>query len=505
MPVDAQIFITSDWHLGGTQDSTNDHGDKTLGQQICRSAAQITEFIDWVRSISAGFDGITEIVINGDMVDFLSPDDEFEALPWTSDQDLVIKKLNKIIANSQDGNNRGPFEALAEFLNSPKCELTILLGNHDVELSLPKVRAHLHTILQADGKTYRFIYDGEAYTRGKLLVEHGNRYDKWNSLDHNGLRAERSKLSRGYVIDEGERKQNFFEAPAGSLIVTCVMNFLLPEYPFLNLLKPETEAAIPLVLFLHPERIATIRHILALHNLTSRERTTQFHNNGEPLTQGNMGGQMVKNVSIESIFSKYSLEMPSGPPAQGQLGGATTITDRYSWLVTQAKELIKNTKSIRQCISFALSLPDDDHLKSLQDFLRPLKEDNTFDLEIEKDEYSNAAQHLLSSGEFNVVIFGHTHLPKKIELVENTGIYINAGAWADTMRIPDLALEDTAAGLQCLKDFLVDTQNNNIEKYIHRSFGYAEIVIKGSDITSSDLRSFCKCNPRGEPLEQYVK
>jgi hypothetical protein len=283
------------------------------------------------------------------------------------------------------------------------------------------------------------------------------------------------------------------------------MNFLLPEHPFLNLLKPETEAAIPLVLYLNPDRIAIIRHILALHNATRRAPTTQYDNNSEPRAQGNMGGKIVKNVSIESIFSKYSLAMPSSPPAQGQLGGATTITDRYSWLVTHAKELRKNTKSMRQCLSSALSLPDKDDLKSLQDFLRPLKEDNTFDLEIEKDEYSNAAQHLLSSGEFKVVIFGHTHLPKKIELAENTAIYINAGAWADIMRLPDLALEDTTEGHQCLKDFLVDTQNGNIEKYIYRSLGYAEIVIKGSDITSSDLRSFCKCNPRGEPLEQYVK
>ncbi|MGJ8649494.1 MAG: metallophosphoesterase [Opitutaceae bacterium] len=503
MPVDAQIFITSDWHLGGTPDSTNNHGDKTLGQQICRSAAQITEFIDWVRSISDGFDGITEIVINGDMVDFLSPDDEFEALPWTSDQDLVIKKLNKIIANSQDGNNRGPFEALAEFLNSPKCELTILLGNHDVELSLPKVRAHLHTILHADGKNYRFFYDGEAYTRGKLLVEHGNRYDKWNSLDHNGLRAERSKLSRGYVIDEGERKQNFFKAPAGTLIVTCAINSLLPEYPFLNLLKPETEAAIPILHFLKPERAAIIRRILSLYKVPIRARRAQLNNNGEPQSQGNLGGATTGHETLETIFAKHSLDIPSNAVTSGPLGIATTISDGYAWLASKAKEVQNTSSLLSRHASLALAQSDDKRLRSLQQFLTPLKEDNAFALEIEKDEYLSAAENLVASGDFEVVIFGHTHLPKKIELAENTGIYINAGAWADIMRLPDLALEDTTAGHQCLKDFLVDTQNGNIEKYIHRSLGYAEIVIKGSDITTSDLRSFCKSNPRGEPLEQY--
>jgi len=44
-----------------------------------------------------------------------------------------------------------------------------LIGNHDVELSLPAVRRHLYSLLGDETGTLKFIYDGEAYTVGKVL------------------------------------------------------------------------------------------------------------------------------------------------------------------------------------------------------------------------------------------------------------------------------------------------------------------------------------------------
>ena len=65
-----RVFVFSDWHLGGDPD---DLTQGRVGTQICRSAGQITSFIDWVGAEAAAFSGTTEIVINGDMVDFLAP------------------------------------------------------------------------------------------------------------------------------------------------------------------------------------------------------------------------------------------------------------------------------------------------------------------------------------------------------------------------------------------------------------------------------------------------
>ena len=48
--------------------------------------------------------------------------------------------------------------------SAPDLRLTILLGNHDIELSYPRVRSALERVLGTEeGRGFRFVYDGEAY------------------------------------------------------------------------------------------------------------------------------------------------------------------------------------------------------------------------------------------------------------------------------------------------------------------------------------------------------
>jgi hypothetical protein len=94
----------------------------------------------------------------------------------------------------------------------------------------------------------RFIYDGEAYAIGDALVEHGNRYDGWNAIDYDALRRVCSLQSRGQPIPSNLRLQ----PPAGSQLVAAVMNPIKRNYPFIDLLKPESTAAVPLLLALEP-------------------------------------------------------------------------------------------------------------------------------------------------------------------------------------------------------------------------------------------------------------
>ena len=52
--------------------------------------------------------------------------------------------------------------------------LTILLGNHDVELAMPWCGVNLESILRVEGRhDYHFIGNGEAYIVGDALIEHG--------------------------------------------------------------------------------------------------------------------------------------------------------------------------------------------------------------------------------------------------------------------------------------------------------------------------------------------
>ena len=156
-------------------------------------------------------------------------------------------KLHAIIARDQE---RLLFDALSRFLDRGH-RLVVLLGNHDTELALPDVRRTLVNELRITGRhDFQFVYDGEAYVVGDALIEHGNRYDKWNTVDHNSLRQLRSWQSRNQPEDTKHSHQ--FVPSAGSHLVSDVINPIKSDYPFVDLLKPETAAVIPILLALEP-------------------------------------------------------------------------------------------------------------------------------------------------------------------------------------------------------------------------------------------------------------
>jgi hypothetical protein len=214
------------------------------GFRICTNVGALAEFVDTLAAKPA--DGTqVELVINGDMVDFLAERHETAPhwRPFVADQVTAVRKLGDIVER-----DRTFFEALRRLLDRGH-RLVILLGNHDLELCLPMVRRRLEVALGLKGShDYRFIFDGEAYLVGDALIEHGNRYDKFNVVDYDGLRRVRSLLSRNQPVPE----KYHFQPPAGSHMVAEVINPIKEEYRFVDLLKPETEAVIPLLLALEP-------------------------------------------------------------------------------------------------------------------------------------------------------------------------------------------------------------------------------------------------------------
>ena len=104
MGIVRQTYVISDLHLGGNY-AANDEP----GFRLCTQVPRLTAFVDALRRK----DTATELVINGDLVDFLA---EGEGSPpkWTpflSDPDHASRRLERIIAR-----DRNFFEALARFL-----------------------------------------------------------------------------------------------------------------------------------------------------------------------------------------------------------------------------------------------------------------------------------------------------------------------------------------------------------------------------------------------------
>ena len=495
------IFIISDLHLGGRPHNNNG----VPGSQINSSCQHLTDFIDWLSSGKA-CNGDVELVINGDIVDFLMEDDfgsDISSLPWTDNEETVIVKLEKIIERTREGKGRGPFDAMRGLLNAGYT-LTWILGNHDVELSLPKVRKFVRQLLGGGTGNFNLVYDGEAYTRGGLLIEHGNRYDRFNIIDHSALRQERSAMSRGMPLSRSGRKSGRFKPPAGSILVTEVFNQLKREFRFLDLLKPETGAAIPLLLALHPKLEHVLSAILSFSKVSSTIISSGMVNPAEPRRDGQLaadgGGSplTLQELLRQEIGEGAKLFDLSGFSSTGQLG---------------AVEMWDNIKTLSRNISIYLNDGDlifkgktiGARIGQLKAALGALRSDPSFQLDYETPEYLDAAKFMANNGGFSTVVFGHTHLPKKVRISENDGSaiqYINTGTWADMIKVPYEVLTDSGAADDVLERFMTAMRINHLRDYIMRFLSYAQITLDDKEnVTGAALYSFVSKN---KPMEAPV-
>lgn len=477
-----RLFVISDLHLGGRPHT--DAG--PMGSQICHSYTELTAFIDWVRN-QANAPSSVELVLNGDIVDFLMEDDHGEgnpASPWLPDQKLVIEKLKSIIMRTREEGNYGPFDAMAALLNDGQ-HLTFILGNHDIELSLPAVRHFLEEQL-GGGVRFRFIYDGEAYVRGDLLIEHGNRYDSWNIIDHSALREARSLMSRGMGARINQSPEAFVPPP-GSFMVINVINKIKSSYRFVDLLKPESAAVLPILLALHPR----LEHALAATLQAYSQSSNKFVSPAQPKHSGQLSTD--EQASIPSLAGDLrhvlgaaaATKFPVQPTGYGELSAAESVAN-----------LLELSKNIRDYITDAAGVFSEKTAGARDELLRigfdTWRGKLACNETREVSPYREAAEELAKEGKFNCVIFGHTHLPKReiMDVDNRSVVYINTGTWTDTMHIPYELLEPTPAARARFRVFISDLKNNKLSDYLERRLSFADITLNSDRVVSATLNQF---------------
>jgi UDP-2,3-diacylglucosamine pyrophosphatase LpxH len=494
-----RLFIISDLHLGGRPEA-----DGQLGFQICKAYRELVEFVDWV-SGQGGHEDL-ELVINGDIVDFLAEDDYPDDAPltgWTADDAAAVGKLERVFDHTRAGSDRGLFNALGDLLAAGH-RLTLMLGNHDVELALPAVRRRLEVELGDRGRL-RFVHDGEAYTVGPVLIEHGNRYDPWNLLDFDRLRQERSVRSRNMTVEGG------FEPPSGTLLVTSFMNPLKRRYRFIDLLKPETGAVLPLLLALEPDLDLGLRALLRAAPIIKHRAKVHHDARQMPTRPGEMGGsgtasaipQRLDDV-LRDVLGRdaWLFTAPGAQDPSNHLGG---IADLRAALAAKAKQLRALAEDLHHLHAIRTAPSDDIRRQRLRAALAAAgSRDRSFDLTCADDDYATAARTLCTRGGFDVIVFGHTHLPRFIDLtkveasLDRPCWYLNTGTWADVIRLDQLP--------QPVDDAFIDAaQTNQLAGYTRRYLTYAEIVVDEKTVREVHLRSFCgKARPREAPLVSSV-
>ena len=416
-PANKYVYVISDLHLGGEAEPGK------RGFRICTQEAQLAKFI---ASITIDVEGAVELVVNGDAIDFLaerSPAAPHNWKPFHFPEEHAVQLLDRIAARSA-----GVFESLKVFLRKGH-RLVILPGNHDIELNLPKVRSRLRQHVGANGPAdYEFIPHGEAYRVGDVLIEHGNRIDDMNFVDQNALRTFCGLLSRG----DPKEKDFRFDPPAGSKLVAELINDIKKDYSFIDLLKPEKEAAIPIILALEPGRRGDLLRIASALDEGNTRRSQQIN---------------TYRTNIAAHPSALPKTTHAHSPHNALEESLLRTVKRADFGVHEPADR-KNISAIGKLQSFAALLFGnrdkswDQRLMDLLDALRAFQSEDAFDWTIETDKIYEKEARRLAYGPIRHVVFGHTHLAKKIDLGDGR-YYFNSGTWADLLPLPSAILDPT--------------------------------------------------------------
>lgn len=467
-----QVIVISDLHLGGAYPVPSRQGSR--GFRLCTQAEAIARFIGRLAD-EVSVKAPIELVLNGDTVDFLAERDG-QAATWsafTADPRQAVDKFNLIVER-----DKPVFDALGAFLAAGG-RLTILLGNHDVELSFPAVRAALRAAIGVKpSHDFEFIIDGEAYVVGDALIEHGNRYDAWNQIDYDALRRQRSLMSRGESVPLKYR----FEPPAGSELVATLMNKIKQVYAFVDLLKPEDGAVVPILLALEPGFIKRAGQIARLWY-----RTKSHGLEGPSLPK--MGGDISASGTLHSdVLGQDIGASPGLDPILGELdddvalrsvisGALKGDTNAFMAAISETPELASSALAgvdisatearifAKETVAPQGARLSDGRLRALLLAMRALQKADGFDERRETaSEYLNAARSL-AKNEVRYVIFGHTHQPKRVDLGGGRW-YLNSGTWADVLRFPSdiLSLTEQDA-LPRLRQFVEQMQSGSFSDW----------------------------------------
>lgn len=512
-----RVYIVSDLHLGGA------HADipGQRGFQICTQTDALAEFIERLAAREATAGG-EELVIAGDFVDFLAESDDLgpNGEPtWKALRDndeAAAQLLETVVSRSPE-----VFAALRLFSQRGHT-LTLLLGNHDIELAYPRVRQALGRLLGVPANVgLRFIYDGEAYPIGDALIEHGNRYDGWNAIDYDALRRVCSLQSRGQAIPERLR----LNPPAGSQLVAEVMNPIKQSYPFIDLLKPESTAAIPLLLALEPGSrgrlaklaklaIAAGEHKQSPPGLPTRsgDISATVPQTRTPLRDGDLGfrsaqpdgdselramlGQAIGPQEVSAFLTELGVQpepnlrdgslvtrggshgdiaaRPRGPEPTG--GSESKWAGRLSW----AKLLLSGGGE------------REGRLRSLKVALRAFCDPSLFDLHNspKNEPLYAAAQELSRPGRYRYIVMGHTHLARDLPL-DGGGRYLNSGTWADLMRVPDEVFHtDPQIADAALRLLVSDIAERRYEKLIMRQPTFVRLELGDDQVKEASVEVY---------------
>jgi len=206
--------IVSDLHLGaGFAQAGNALEDFTKDAEFAR-------FLELLKEESNTQSLEFELIIAGDMMEFLQVParDEFDparAYPSEdyrpSSEEDSLRKVNLIIAGHPVF-----FTALRDFLSptDPLRRITIIKGNHDVNLHWMAVQERIREVVGAIGERRSLLtFEERCVSREGIYVEHGNQYaEKVNRFDNFEEPHDPSDVDQLVLVPGSRFVINFFNS-----------------------------------------------------------------------------------------------------------------------------------------------------------------------------------------------------------------------------------------------------------------------------------------------------
>jgi UDP-2,3-diacylglucosamine pyrophosphatase LpxH len=446
LPQFDDLHVISDLHMGGRP-----------GFQILRQTSRLAAYVDHLRLQAP--ERQVALVLNGDV---------FDTLAEEGSTYIAVETAVSVVTRIMDDASFKPvWDALAAFVQTPQRSLVFVIGNHDIEVALPPVQRLIRERLtggQLDALArLEFSTMGAGFTAtvagAKVYCTHGNEVDIWNYNRYEDLSRVARHLNAGKPWPAEQ-----WHANAGTRMVKDVMNKVKQRFAWIDLLKPETKAALSTLLVLAPEYAKDIRLLTSVLPALADSKQQVKGRLAIDLNQPTAAGQTQSNP--------MSLEQMLGPNLSRR------AADNSRDMLLQAE---KNFQQPRSGTANAagqagtLGLVDDvkDQLGKLfqglskTELLRRaladwMAKDTSFDVQDKDDTCKDVVE--AAGQDVAFIVTGHTHLARAIELTPGARFYLNCGTWIRLMRLSGSMLKDEA-NFQPVYNALVDGQMSTMDTF----------------------------------------
>lgn len=414
--------IVSDLHLGpGTKDP------RFTGIEDFYSDAAWTAFLD--RQAAAG---PTDLIINGDFIEFWQIAASLGVLPkrsdprqpatggvLASDQKFATTAIELVLAA-----HPSVFADLGKLLDRGDHRVVIIAGNHDADLLWPKVQLAIARAIKPRDPSRLIFTHGPVYEHAGVHIEHGHAFDAANrfSTTHAPFGRDRDGTCR-------------VQSSWGEVFVDQFYTDVERKVPFIDNLYPQS-AAILWAMRDNPDPQRDAGAVMKFIDLLRVAEGREFNRSAVTAllqeTLGTPGAHDQGPESVTEVAEHVANRLANGDVTARAMTDALMrfrFDPELAGLWTALAGAARALPDMRAAAS-QLRAVDPDAMAHLRD-------------ELFGDPLTTAASRLLGGDRgISVVVLGHTHTPggsvERIRAGTRSGWYANSGSWISAASVAEL-------------------------------------------------------------------